>query len=134
METSATHDAITAVWKVEAARVVAVLARIVRDVGTAEELAHDALVAALVEWPRTGVPERPVAWLMTTAKNRALNAWRRARLAESKREAIAYDIETRVPADQLEAALEAAMDEDVPDDVLRLIFTACHPVLSRDAR
>jgi RNA polymerase sigma-70 factor (ECF subfamily) len=134
METSATHEAITAVWKTESARLVAVLARIVRDLGVAEELAHDALVAALVEWPRTGVPDRPGAWLMTTAKNRALNALRRVRLLESKREAILYEIETCVPAEQLEAALEAAMNEDVADDVLRLIFTACHPVLSQDAR
>jgi RNA polymerase sigma factor (sigma-70 family) len=131
---SATHEAISSVWKSESARVVAVLARIVRDVGVAEELAQDALVAALEEWPRSGVPERPGAWLMTTAKNRALNALRRTRLVDEKHEALAHELPSHVSLEELEAALEAGMDEDVSDDVLRLMFAACHPLLSGEAR
>jgi RNA polymerase sigma factor (sigma-70 family) len=130
----AASDAITTVWKSESARVVAVLVRIVRDVGLAEELAHDALVAALEEWPRSGVPERPGAWLMTTAKNRALNAVRRARMVDRKHEALAHEVPPHVRLEDIEAALEASMDHDVDDDVLRLMFTACHPSLSREAR
>ncbi len=134
MTASATHHAIAAVWKSESARVVAGLARIVRDVGLAEEIAHDALVAALEEWPAAGVPDRPGAWLMTTAKNRALNAVRRARMADRKHEALGHEIDAHVPLADLEAAFEAWMDDDVRDDMLRLVFTACHPVLSREAR
>lgn len=134
MPASATQDAIIAVWKSESARVVAVLTRIVRDVGSAEELAQDALVAALDEWPRSGVPDRPGAWLMTTAKNRALNAARRARLLARKQEVLARETDTQVRLEDLEAALEAAMDGDINDDVLRLTFTACHPLLSQEAR
>jgi RNA polymerase sigma factor (sigma-70 family) len=129
-----THDAINSVWKGEAAKVVATLARIVRDVGIAEELAQDALIAALEEWPRSGVPDRPGAWLMTTAKNRALNTIRHARVADRKHEAVAHEIETHVPLEEIESALEDSMDRDIGDDVLRLIFTACHPVLSQEAR
>jgi RNA polymerase sigma factor (sigma-70 family) len=131
---SATHEAISSVWKSEAARLVAVLVRIVRDVAIAEELAQDALVAALEEWPRSGVPERPGAWLMTTAKNRALNALRRTRLVDEKHEALAHELPSHVSLEELEAALEAGMDADIADDVLRLMFTACHPLLSREAR
>jgi RNA polymerase sigma factor (sigma-70 family) len=131
---SATHHAITAVWKSESARLVGGLVRIVRDVGLAEELAQDALVAALEEWPSSGVPERPSAWLMTTAKNRALNAVRHARMADRKHEAIGHEIDTHLPLAEIEAAIEAWMDDDVGDDTLRLVFTACHPVLSREAR
>jgi RNA polymerase sigma factor (sigma-70 family) len=131
---SATHHAITSVWKSESPRLVAGLVRVVRDVGLAEELAQDALVAALEEWPVSGVPERPIAWLMTTARNRALNAVRHAEVRGRKHEAIAHEIQTHVPLADLEAALEAAMDDDVADDVLRLVFTACHPVLSKEAR
>ncbi len=134
MAAPATHDAINAVWKSEAPRVVGVLTRIVRDVGVAEELAQDALVAALEQWPEHGVPDRPGAWLMTTAKNRALNVLRHARLADDKHRALAHEIETHVSLDELERAIEAGMDEDVADDVLRLIFIACHPVLPREAR
>jgi RNA polymerase sigma factor (sigma-70 family) len=131
---SATHEAITSTWKVESARVVAVIARIVRDVGVAEELAQDALVAALEEWPRSGVPERPGAWLMTTAKNRALNAIRRTRLVKDKHEALVHELPSHLPLDEIEAALEAGMDEDIADDVLALMFIACHPLLTREAR
>lgn len=134
MPASATHAAIGAVWKNESARVVGALVRIVRDVAIAEELAQDALVAALEEWPRSGVPDRPGAWLMTTAKNRALNAARRTRMLERKHDALANETETHVPLAELEAAFEAAMDEDVADDVLRLVFVSCHPLLSREAR
>jgi RNA polymerase sigma-70 factor (ECF subfamily) len=134
MSASPTHDAITTVWKMESARVVGMLVRIVRDVGLAEELAQDALVAALEEWPRSGVPDRPGAWLMTTAKNRALNAIRHTRVANRVRDAIANETEAHVPREQLEAALEAGMDDDIADDVLRLVFIACHPVLSQEAR
>ncbi len=134
MPASATDDAIITVWKNESVRVVAVLARIVRDVGLAEELAQDALIAALEQWPRSGVPDRPAAWLMTTAKNRALNAARRSRLLERKHEALAHETPTHVRLDDLEAALEVAMDADINDDILRLTFVACHPVLSREAR
>src|ERR1044071_6732296 len=134
MVASATHEAIAAVWRGEAARVVGVLARIVRDVGLAEELAQDALVAALEEWPRTGVPDRPGAWLMTTAKNRALNTVRRARMMDRKHDDLAHEAAHHPPLEALEAALETAMDRDVADDVLRLVFTACHPVLPQDGR
>jgi RNA polymerase sigma-70 factor, ECF subfamily len=134
MVASATHEAIAAVWRGESARVVGVLARIVRDVGLAEELAQDALVAALEEWPRSGVPERPGAWLMTTAKNRALNTVRRARMMDRKHDDLAHEVANDPPLEALEAALETAMDRDVTDDVLRLVFTACHPVLPQDGR
>jgi RNA polymerase sigma factor (sigma-70 family) len=130
---SEAHDAITKVWKSEAARVVGVLARVVRDIDRAEELAQDALVAALEEWPRTGVPDRPGAWLVTTAKNRALNALRHARVMDRKQDAIAHETRAHIAIETLEAMFEAAMDEDIADDVLRLIFIACHPLLSREA-
>jgi RNA polymerase sigma factor (sigma-70 family) len=131
---SATHHAIASVWKSESARLVAGLVRVVRDVGLAEELAQDALVAALEQWPVAGVPERPGAWLMTTARNRAINAVRHARMADRKHEILGHELDTHVPLDDLEAALEAGMDDDVTDDVLRLVFTACHPILPKEAR
>lgn len=134
MPASATQDAIIKVWKSDSARVVAVLTRIVRDVGLAEELAQDALVAALEQWPLSGVPERPGAWLMTAAKNRALNAARRARILDRKHQAIAHETDTYVRLEDLEAALDTAIAGDITDDVLRLTFTACHPVLSQEAR
>src|SRR5262245_21461480 len=118
--TEATRDAITRVWKDDAARLIGSVVRIVRDVSLAEEPAQDALVAALEVWPRGGVPERPGAWLMTTARNRALNHLRRTKLAGRVGEALQHQ-----PA----PIAEPAMD-DVDDDVLRLIFTACHPSLS----
>src|ERR1019366_4756112 len=129
---SATHRAIEAVWRIESARLIAGLARMVRDVGLAEELAQDALVTALERWPESGVPDNPGAWLMATAKNRALDVLRRGRRVERKHEEVRHTLE----ADQERAAPdpEAAIDEDVGDDLLRLVFTSCHPVLSNDAR
>lgn len=132
MTASETHDTIEAIWRIEAARVIGGLARVVRDVGLAEELAQDALVTALERWPRTGVPEKPGAWLMATARNRAIDRIRRDKLFASKQGDIIREIE-----DQLEAAMpdpDAALDDDVGDNLLGLIFTACHPVLSHEAQ
>ncbi len=127
-----THRAIDAVWRIEQARLIAGLARIVRDVGVAEELAQDALVAALEQWPRSGIPDNPGAWLMATAKHRAIDRVRRARLIERKHEEIGRELETlQEPA---APDLDAALDDDIGDDLLRLIFVACHPVLSTEAR
>jgi len=134
MAASATHDTIARVWKDEHGRLVAAITRIVRDVGVAEELAHDAFVAALEAWPVSGVPDRPGAWLMTTAKHRAINAVRRSRLSDRKVEALGHEIATHVRLEDLEAAFEDVMDRDLRDDVLRLVFTACHPLLSKEAR
>src|SRR5215468_8627882 len=131
MSVDPARHAIASVWKQEGPRVIGTLVRILRDVALAEELAHDALVAALEDWPRSGVPDRPGAWLMTTAKHRALNSLRRAKLASRTGEALGRDAEARAPLDD---DIEARMTESVGDDVLRLIFTACHPVLSTDAR
>src|SRR5688572_13323960 len=133
---SATHHAIDAVWRIESAKVVAVVARMVRDVGVAEELAQDALLAALEHWPRDGVPDKPGAWLMTTAKRRALDHLRHAKLQQEKHEEIGHDLEAQealVVPDFVDA-LDAARQDDIGDDLLRLIFTACHPVLSTEAR
>jgi RNA polymerase sigma factor (sigma-70 family) len=126
---SGTHRAIDAVWRIESPRLIAGLARIVRDVGLAEELAQDALVAALERWPESGIPENPGAWLMATAKNRAIDLARHRKLADRKHEELGRSL-----AEAIAPNLEAAMDEDVGDDMLRLVFTACHPVLSTDAR
>lgn len=131
--TVATRDAIAAIWKQESARVTAALARIVRDLGVAEELAQDALLTALEQWPAAGMPERPGAWLMTAARNRALNRLRRDRMVERKHEAHGAELEP-APLESVEVAFEAAMDNPLNDDVLRLVFTACHPVLSSEAR
>jgi len=131
-----THQAIAAVWRIESARIVAVVARMVRDLGVAEDLAQDALVAALEHWPREGLPDNPAAWLMTAAKRRALDHLRRSQMQEGKHEAIAHDLQARealVVPDFVDALDEARQDE-IGDDLLRLIFTACHPVLSMDAR
>ncbi|HSR99426.1 MAG TPA: sigma-70 family RNA polymerase sigma factor [Kofleriaceae bacterium] len=122
--------AIARVWKDEAAKIIGGLVRIVRDVSLAEELAQDALVAALEQWPASGMPMNPAAWLTTTARNRALNALRRAKVAQRTSEATALE----AAPDEPHTAIEAAMDDDVGDDVLRLIFIACHPVLSKEAR
>jgi RNA polymerase sigma-70 factor, ECF subfamily len=130
---SATHAAIRAVFRIESARLVAGLGRIVRDVGLAEELAQDALVAALEQWPRDGVPDRPGAWLMATAKHRAINTLRRGTLAGQKHVELAGLHEPSSPERELDA-LNDALDDDVGDDLLRLLFTACHPVLSAEAR
>ena len=136
MTESATHSAIEAVWGIESAKVIAGLARMVRDVGLAEELAQDALVAALETWPETGVPDNPGAWLMATAKNRALDHFRRDKLLERKHEELAgeMELEEEMAAADREAALIERMDDDIGDDLLRLVFVACHPVLSTEAR
>jgi RNA polymerase sigma factor (sigma-70 family) len=126
------HRAIEAVFRIERAKLIAGLARVLRDVGLAEELAQDALVTALEQWPRSGIPAKPGAWLMAAAKNRAIDRLRRARLIERKHQEIGRDLE----ADGEGAApdLDAALDDDIGDDLLRLMFTACHPVLSQEAR
>jgi RNA polymerase sigma-70 factor (ECF subfamily) len=126
------HGVIHAVYRIESAKLVAGLARMVRDVSLAEELAHDALVAALEHWPVSGIPDKPGAWLMAVAKKRAINLIRRSRMAERKVEALGHEIEAR--QDEAADAIESAAEDDVGDDLLRLIFTACHPVLSREAR
>jgi RNA polymerase sigma factor (sigma-70 family) len=129
---SETHEAVEAVFRIERARLIAGLARIVRDVGTAEELAQDALVAALAEWPRTGVPRNPGAWLIATAKRRAIDGFRHDRMRARKHAEIAREIEDA--RDESAEAIEAAMDDDMGDELLGLIFAACHPVLSAEAR
>ena len=130
------RGAIDAVWRIESARLIAGLARIVRDVGVAEELAQDALVAALEQWPRSGVPENPGAWLMDTAKHRAIDLLRRRSVLERKQETLGRELATsqEVAAAELEAAVDAAIDDDIGDDLLRLMFVVCHPVLSTEAR
>ncbi len=131
MGATETHRAIEAVWKIESARVIAGLTRIVRDVGVAEELAQDALVAALEQWPKSGIPENPGAWLMGTAKHRAIDFLRRGTLIERKHEDLGREVAEREMA---VPDLAAAMDDFIGDDMLRLVFIACHPVLSTDAR
>jgi RNA polymerase sigma factor (sigma-70 family) len=134
--TAATHRAIEAVWRIESAKVIAHVARIVRDVGLAEELAQDALVAALEHWPDAGVPDNPGAWLMATAKNRALDRLRQEALHARKHQELGHDLdalEAHLVPDFVDA-LDAARADDIGDDLLRLVFTACHPVLSTDAR
>jgi RNA polymerase sigma factor (sigma-70 family) len=130
--TSETNRAIEAVWRIESARLIAGLARVVRDIGLAEELAQDALVAALEQWPEAGIPRNPGAWLMTTAKHRGIDVLRRRTVLDRKHEAIGREIQTE--QEMALAAFETATDDEVGDDLLRLIFTACHPVLSRDQR
>jgi len=129
---SATHRAIDAVWRIESAKLIAGLTRIVRDVGLAEDLAQDALLIALERWPETGVPDNPGAWLMATAKHRAIDRLRRSKLVDRKHEELGYEME----AHQETAApdLDAAIDDNVGDDLLRLVFISCHPVLSTEAR
>ncbi len=127
-----THRTIEAVWRMESAKITGAVARMVRDLGLAEELAQDALVAALEHWPRSGVPDNPAAWLMATAKNRALDRLRHHQMQERKHEELGHDLEalgqTVVPD------FVDALDDDIGDDLLRLLFTACHPVLSTEAR
>lgn len=130
--TSDTHRAIEAVWRIESARLIAGLARIVRDVGLAEDLAQDALVAALERWPESGVPDNPGAWLMAAAKHRAIDQLRRGKMLERKHAELGVELAARQVSP--EEDLAAALDDDVGDDLLRLIFTTCHPVLSTDAR
>ncbi|HUB75056.1 MAG TPA: sigma-70 family RNA polymerase sigma factor [Solirubrobacteraceae bacterium] len=131
MSPSATHRAIDAVWRIESARLIAGLARIVRDVAVAEDLAQDALVAALEQWPVSGIPDTPGAWLMATAKRRGIDALRRRVTLERKRELIGRELEILQRLDQPDLAAQV---EDVQDEVLRLIFMTCHPVLSVEAR
>jgi len=136
VEANTTHRAIDAVWRLEAAKVIAAVARLTHDVGVAEALAGDALVAAFEHWPKDGVPANPGAWLTTTAKRRALDWLRHRTMAAAEREALALDEEARealyVPS--VTDTLMAAEADPVGDDLLRLVFTACHPVLPRDAQ
>jgi RNA polymerase sigma factor (sigma-70 family) len=125
------HRAILAVWRIEQPRLITSLARMLRDVPLAEDLTQEALVAALERWPATGVPEKPGAWLMATAKRRALDHLRRGRMLERKHEMVAQEMEAE---QQATPDLDAALDDDIGDELLRLIFTACHPLLSREAR
>jgi RNA polymerase sigma factor (sigma-70 family) len=127
-----THRAIDAVWRIESARLIAALARMVRDVGVAEDLAQDALVAALEQWPASGIPDNPGAWLMATAKHRAIDHLRRITRLERKHGQLGREIDARQEADAPD--LDAAIDDDIGDDLLRLVFTVCHPVLSTEAR
>ena len=132
----ALHRTIESVWRIEAARIIARVARMTRDVGRAEELAQDALVAALEHWPTTGLPDNPAAWLMTTARNRALDHLRQQAMQAREHEALGHDLEAleaQYTPDFVDA-LDAARQDDIGDDLLRLIFTACHPVLSTEAR
>jgi RNA polymerase sigma-70 factor, ECF subfamily len=130
--TTDTHRAIEAVWRIESARIIAGLTRILRDVGLAEELAQDALVAALQQWPESGVPDNPGAWLMATAKHRAIDRWRRNKLLESKHEELGRELEAK--QEMAVVDLHAALDDEMGDDLLRLVFIACHPVLSSEGR
>ena len=126
-----THRAIDVVWRIESPRLIAGLARIVRDVGVAEDLAQDALVAALEQWPKSGVPDNPGAWLMAAAKHRAIDHFRRNTLLERKHEELGREFATR---EMVVPDLTSALDDDVGDDLLRLVFVSCHPVLSTEAR
>jgi RNA polymerase sigma factor (sigma-70 family) len=127
-----THRAIEAVWRIESSKLIAGLARIVRDVGVAEDLAQDALVAALQQWPQSGVPDNPGAWLMAAAKHRAIDFFRRNQLLERKHGELGREIEVRVGSTVRD--LDAAIDDDIGDDLLRLVFVSCHPILSSEAR
>ncbi|MCU0963932.1 MAG: sigma-70 family RNA polymerase sigma factor, partial [Burkholderiaceae bacterium] len=133
---SAVHEAIAAVWRLESARIVAGVARMVRDIGVAEELAQDALVSALEHWPLQGVPDNPGAWLTTAARRRALDHLRHHRMAEARHDDIAQDLRAQqaLTVPDFVDALDAARQDPIGDDLLRLIFTACHPLLSADAR
>jgi len=126
-----THCTIDAVWRIESARIIAGLTRMVRDVGLAEELAQDALVAALEQWPQSGIPDNPGAWLMAAAKHRAIDMFRRSKLLERKHEELGRELEAQEKA---VPDFEAALDDDIGDDLLRLVFISCHPVLSTEGR
>jgi RNA polymerase sigma-70 factor, ECF subfamily len=126
------HRAIEAVFRIEQAKLIAGLARMVRDVGLAEELAQDALVAALEQWPASGIPDKPGAWLMAAAKRRAIDRFRRAKLIDRKHTELEHELAT--DGEGAMPDLDAALDDDIGDDLLRLVFTACHPVLSREAQ
>src|ERR1700726_1058959 len=127
-----THRAIEAVWRIERPKLIAGLARMVRDVGLAEELAQDALVVALERWPESGVPDNPGAWLMATAKHRAIDMFRRNKLLERKHEELGRELKTQ--QDVAMANFDIANDDDIGDDLLRLVFVSCHPILSTEAR
>ena len=127
-----THRAIEAVWRIESARIIAGLARMLRDVGLAEELAQDALVAALEQWPASGIPDNPGAWLMAAAKHRAIDRLRRSKLLERKHGELSRELQAQ--QELAVANLESAIDDDIGDDLLRLVFTSCHPVLSSEGR
>jgi len=131
VKASDTHNIIDAVWRIEAPKLIAGLARIVRDVGLAEDLAQEALLAALERWPESGVPDNPGAWLMTAAKNRAMDYFRRTQLLERKHEELGRELQAR---ELVVPDFDTALDDDIGDDLLRLIFTACHPILSTEAR
>src|SRR5712675_1050821 len=130
MTAADTHRAIDAVWRIESPRLIAGLARIVRDVGIAEDLAQDALVAALEQWPGSGVPDNPGAWLMAAAKHRAIDHFRRNQRLERKHEELGREIEAK---ELTMPDLNAALDDNIGDDLLRLVFVSCHPVLSTEA-
>jgi RNA polymerase sigma-70 factor, ECF subfamily len=132
MTASEAHRAIESAWRIESPRLIASLARLVRDVGVAEDLAHDALVAALEQWPEAGVPDNPGAWLMATAKRRAIDLHRRNKRLERKQEELGRSFEVGQAGALPD--LDAALDDDIGDDLLRLIFTACHPILSTESR
>ena len=132
MEATDTHRAIDAIWRIESPRLIASLARIVGDIGLAEDLAQDALIVALEKWPQSGVPDKPGAWLMATAKHRAIDQLRRRSMAARKHEELGRDLEA--VQESATGELEAQIDDHIGDDLLRLIFTACHPVLSTEAR
>jgi RNA polymerase sigma-70 factor, ECF subfamily len=130
--TAETHRTIDAVWRIESAKLIAALTRLVGDVGLAEDLAQDALVAALERWPESGVPDKPGAWLMATAKHRAIDQLRRGKMLDRKHVQVGHEMELRQEAALPD--LDAAIDDDIGDDLLRLMFMACHPVLSTEAR
>jgi len=126
------HSTIGAVWRIESARIIAGLTRIVRDVGLAEELAQDALVAALEQWPQSGIPDNPGAWLMAAAKNRAIDLWRRNKRLELKHAELGRELQAK--QEMAVPDFEAGLDDDIGDDLLRLVFISCHPVLATEAR
>ncbi len=132
MSATSVEKTIEAVWRIEQAKIIAAIARMVRDVGLAEEFAQDALVTALAQWPQKGVPEKPAAWLMATGKRRAIDHLRRAKMLDRKHGEIGYDME--IEQTHGGPDMEAALDDDIGDDLLSLVFTACHPLLSSEAR
>jgi len=134
--TTPVHRTIDAVWRIESAKIIATVARMVRDVGVAEELAQDALITALEQWPEKGVPDNAAAWLTTTAKRRALDWLRRQQMLERNHEQLGHEMELRQEMSEpsVEEALINAVDDDIGDDLLRLVFTACHPLLSTEAQ
>jgi len=127
----ATHRTIEAVWRIESARVIARLTRLTRDVGLAEDLAQEALVAALEQWPQSGVPDNPAAWLTATAKRRAIDLFRRNAVAERKHEELARELDA---LEQTSPDLDSTLDNTISDDLLRLVFIACHPILPTESR